>query len=229
MRNKGVAAFVTDGLARDRAGILAAGLPVFALGISPNSPASTGPGRSARQSFWAAFGVLGRYCGRGRGRRRGNPAGPGRSRACSLACRAGRGKAAEESVKAGATSFLPGTRSSGTPGSFNPDSSVRQIRPANVLYPAPVGIFACRAAGKFLRTCMRLWLPGAGMNQPAIKTTFFDQPRGVSLIAATEFWEQFSIMALQAWPPCSWRPIPPRAGWAWRRVLPSNCSALPLE
>jgi 4-hydroxy-4-methyl-2-oxoglutarate aldolase len=45
MRNKGVAAFVTDGLARDRAGILAAGLPVFAMGISPNSPASTGPGK----------------------------------------------------------------------------------------------------------------------------------------------------------------------------------------
>jgi 4-hydroxy-4-methyl-2-oxoglutarate aldolase len=45
MRNKGVAAFVTDGLARDRAGILAAGLPVFALGISPNSPVSTGPGQ----------------------------------------------------------------------------------------------------------------------------------------------------------------------------------------
>lgn len=45
MKNKGVAAFVTDGLARDRAGIVAAGLPVFAMGISPNSPASTGPGQ----------------------------------------------------------------------------------------------------------------------------------------------------------------------------------------
>src|SRR5579863_3223881 len=45
MHNKGVAAFVTDGLARDRAGIVAAGLPVFAMGISPNSPASTGPGQ----------------------------------------------------------------------------------------------------------------------------------------------------------------------------------------
>src|SRR5450432_260785 len=45
MRNKGVAAFVTDGLARDRAGIVAAGLPLFAMGISPNSPASTGPGQ----------------------------------------------------------------------------------------------------------------------------------------------------------------------------------------
>lgn len=45
MRNKGLAAFVTDGLARDRAGIVAAGMPLFAMGISPNSPASTGPGQ----------------------------------------------------------------------------------------------------------------------------------------------------------------------------------------
>ena len=39
MKNKGVAAFVTDGLARDRAGIVAAGMPLFAMGIQPNSPA----------------------------------------------------------------------------------------------------------------------------------------------------------------------------------------------
>jgi 4-hydroxy-4-methyl-2-oxoglutarate aldolase len=45
LRNKGVAAFVTDGLARDRAGIIASGLPVFAMGIVPNSPASIGPGQ----------------------------------------------------------------------------------------------------------------------------------------------------------------------------------------
>jgi 4-hydroxy-4-methyl-2-oxoglutarate aldolase len=44
MRNKGVAAFVTDGLARDRAGIVATGLPVFATGIMPASPAANGPG-----------------------------------------------------------------------------------------------------------------------------------------------------------------------------------------
>ena len=44
MRNKGVAAFVADGLARDRAGIVAAGLPLFAMGISPNSAACNGPG-----------------------------------------------------------------------------------------------------------------------------------------------------------------------------------------
>jgi 4-hydroxy-4-methyl-2-oxoglutarate aldolase len=44
MKNKGVAAFVTDGLARDRAGIVATGLPTFAAGIVPPSPAATGPG-----------------------------------------------------------------------------------------------------------------------------------------------------------------------------------------
>jgi POT family proton-dependent oligopeptide transporter len=30
------------------------------------------------------------------------------------------------------------------------------------------------------------------MNQPELKTKFLDQPRGVMLIAATEFWERFS-------------------------------------
>jgi len=44
MHNKGVAAFVTDGLARDRAGIIASGLPLFCAGINPNSPALNGPG-----------------------------------------------------------------------------------------------------------------------------------------------------------------------------------------
>ena len=44
MKNKGVTAFVTDGLARDKAGIIAAGLPVFCAGIQPNSPAMNGPG-----------------------------------------------------------------------------------------------------------------------------------------------------------------------------------------
>jgi regulator of RNase E activity RraA len=44
MRNKGVAAFVTDGQARDRAGIVAAGMPLFAAGIMPASPAANGPG-----------------------------------------------------------------------------------------------------------------------------------------------------------------------------------------
>lgn len=45
MKNKKIAAFVTDGLARDRAGIVATGLPLFCAGISPNSPASTGAGQ----------------------------------------------------------------------------------------------------------------------------------------------------------------------------------------
>lgn len=44
LRNKGVAAFVTDGLARDRAGCVATGLPLFCQGIVPNSPAMNGPG-----------------------------------------------------------------------------------------------------------------------------------------------------------------------------------------
>lgn len=43
MKNKGVAAFVTDGLARDRAGIVASGLALFAAGIVPTSPAANGP------------------------------------------------------------------------------------------------------------------------------------------------------------------------------------------
>ena len=44
MRNKGVAAFVTDGLARDKAGIVATNVPVFCQGISPNSPGKYGKG-----------------------------------------------------------------------------------------------------------------------------------------------------------------------------------------
>jgi len=44
MKNKGVVAFVTDGLARDKAGIVATGLPMFCRGIQPNSPAMNGPG-----------------------------------------------------------------------------------------------------------------------------------------------------------------------------------------
>jgi 4-hydroxy-4-methyl-2-oxoglutarate aldolase len=44
MRNKGVAGFVTEGLARDKPGIVATGLPVFCAGIVPTSPATNGPG-----------------------------------------------------------------------------------------------------------------------------------------------------------------------------------------
>lgn len=43
-KNRGVAGFVTDGLIRDLAGVLGVGLPAFAAGVSPNSPARVGPG-----------------------------------------------------------------------------------------------------------------------------------------------------------------------------------------
>jgi 4-hydroxy-4-methyl-2-oxoglutarate aldolase len=43
-RNKGVVAIVTDGMVRDREGIVGVGLPVFARGITPNSCVRSGPG-----------------------------------------------------------------------------------------------------------------------------------------------------------------------------------------
>ncbi len=43
-RNAQVRALVTDGLVRDAEGIVAAGVPVFSRGVSPNSPACNGPG-----------------------------------------------------------------------------------------------------------------------------------------------------------------------------------------
>lgn len=43
-RNCGAAAFVTDGCVRDIPGIEAVGLPCFAVGVTPNSPAREGPG-----------------------------------------------------------------------------------------------------------------------------------------------------------------------------------------
>lgn len=43
MKNAGVAAFVTDGLARDLDGIETVGLPVFCRGITPDSPVRNGP------------------------------------------------------------------------------------------------------------------------------------------------------------------------------------------
>jgi 4-hydroxy-4-methyl-2-oxoglutarate aldolase len=42
---KGIAAIVIDGLARDVAGIIPTGLPVFARGLTPNSCVKSGPGR----------------------------------------------------------------------------------------------------------------------------------------------------------------------------------------
>lgn len=44
MKNKGVAAFVTDGLVRDLIGIEEMDLPTYAMGATPNSPAKMGPG-----------------------------------------------------------------------------------------------------------------------------------------------------------------------------------------
>jgi 4-hydroxy-4-methyl-2-oxoglutarate aldolase len=44
MKNKGIAAFVTDGFVRDIAGIRAVALPCFAAGVTPDSPARSGPG-----------------------------------------------------------------------------------------------------------------------------------------------------------------------------------------
>ncbi len=43
-RNGGAAGIVTDGCARDLPGIQALGFPVFAAGITPNSPYGKGPG-----------------------------------------------------------------------------------------------------------------------------------------------------------------------------------------
>ena len=42
-RNKGIVAFVTDGLVRDVEGLLQVGLPVYCRGVSPNSPYKSGP------------------------------------------------------------------------------------------------------------------------------------------------------------------------------------------
>ena len=43
-KNNGVVACVTDGMARDIAGINAVGIPVFGRGLTPNSPFKDGPG-----------------------------------------------------------------------------------------------------------------------------------------------------------------------------------------
>jgi 4-hydroxy-4-methyl-2-oxoglutarate aldolase len=43
-RNKGVVALITDGMVRDIEGLDAVGIPVFARGLTPNSPHKDGPG-----------------------------------------------------------------------------------------------------------------------------------------------------------------------------------------
>ena len=42
-RNKGIVAFVTDGLVRDVDGLIEVGFPVWSAGVSPNSPYKNGP------------------------------------------------------------------------------------------------------------------------------------------------------------------------------------------
>jgi 4-hydroxy-4-methyl-2-oxoglutarate aldolase len=44
MKNRNVVAFVTDGFVRDVQGIKSVGLPCYAAGLIPNSPARNGPG-----------------------------------------------------------------------------------------------------------------------------------------------------------------------------------------
>lgn len=44
LKNKGAVAFVTDGAVRDLPGIRDVGLPCYAAGVTPNSPAKNGPG-----------------------------------------------------------------------------------------------------------------------------------------------------------------------------------------
>ena len=43
-RNRGAAGFVTDGLVRDLDDLETVGLPIFAMGVTPNSPQRRGPG-----------------------------------------------------------------------------------------------------------------------------------------------------------------------------------------
>jgi len=43
-KNRGAVGFVTDGLIRDRADVEALNLPVYAMGVCPNSPYGYGPG-----------------------------------------------------------------------------------------------------------------------------------------------------------------------------------------
>ena len=44
-KNAGIVAIVTDGMVRDRSGLDAVGIPVFAAGLHANSPQKDGPGR----------------------------------------------------------------------------------------------------------------------------------------------------------------------------------------
>ena len=54
-KNKGVAAIVIDGMARDSYGIVPVGLPVFARGITPNSCVAADPAGSGCRSYAAGW------------------------------------------------------------------------------------------------------------------------------------------------------------------------------
>ena len=54
-RNRGAVAVVTDGLARDTAGIRQNGVPVFCRGVTPNSATASVPGPSGSRSSSAAW------------------------------------------------------------------------------------------------------------------------------------------------------------------------------
>ena len=68
-RNRGVTGFVTDGLVRDLADLEALNLPVYAMGVSPNSPGKRGPARWPADHLRRLRGRGGR-CGCRRSRRR---------------------------------------------------------------------------------------------------------------------------------------------------------------
>ncbi len=57
LKNKGAVAFVTDGAVRDLPGIRDVGLPCYAAGVTPNSPAKNGPGTAGQPIVLAGVAV----------------------------------------------------------------------------------------------------------------------------------------------------------------------------
>jgi len=57
-RNRGAVAVVTDGLARDTAGIRQNGVPVFCRGVTPNSATASGPGTVGQPIVIGAVAVV---------------------------------------------------------------------------------------------------------------------------------------------------------------------------
>ena len=87
-KNQGVCALVTDGLVRDIDGLNAVGIPVFARGLSPNSPHKDGPGKIGLPIYVGGVMVNCGRCGdRRSGRRRRRRARGARKRArCTRRC-----------------------------------------------------------------------------------------------------------------------------------------------